>query len=173
MSFHGFCFSIIRIPLFYRGRGIEIFWVNLWVLSILSNTEMGCIWSPESTKDEKSPTWVKSSVRKKSNIEVLMTIHGFMGSYWLVLMGSCEKLRTFSLFLAWSRQKFNDGRPCLGFLGRANEGGSKWKENICPMGKIWQKRQNKRQNRQNFPINIFNEIIDYSFLPEILTFFAF
>jgi hypothetical protein len=41
----------------------------------------------ESTEGEKSPTWVKCSIRKKSNIEILMTIYGFMGSYWLVLMG--------------------------------------------------------------------------------------
>ncbi len=41
------------------------------------------------------------------------------------------------------------------------EGGSNWKENICHMGKNWQKRQ-------NFPMNIFNDIIDYSFLPENL-----
>ncbi len=40
-------------------------------------------------------------------------------------------------------------------------------------GKNWQKRQNKRQKRQNFPINIFNEIIDYSFLPENLIILAF
>ncbi len=37
-------------------------------------------------------------MNKKSNIEVLMTIYGFMRSYWLVLMGSCEKFRTFDFF---------------------------------------------------------------------------
>jgi hypothetical protein len=36
-------------------------------------------------------------VHKKSNIEVLMTIYSFMGS-WLVLMGSCEKFRIFNCF---------------------------------------------------------------------------
>ncbi len=54
--------------------------------------------APELTEGEKSPTWVKCSVRKKSNIKVLMTIYGFMGSYWLVLMGSCEKFRTINFF---------------------------------------------------------------------------
>jgi DNA relaxase NicK len=50
--------------------------------------------APESIEGEKSPTWVKFSVRRKSNIEVLMNIYSFMGSYWFVLMGSCEKFRT-------------------------------------------------------------------------------
>ncbi len=79
--------------------------------------------APESTEGEKSPTWVKCSVRKKSNIEILMTIYGFVDSYWSVLMGSCEKFRTFNLFHCfWLEidRNFNDGRPCLGFLGRAN-----------------------------------------------------
>ncbi len=59
------------------------------------------MWSkmaPKSTKGEKSPTWVKCSMNEKSNIEALMTIYGFMGSYWLVLMRSCEKFRTFIFF---------------------------------------------------------------------------
>jgi hypothetical protein len=78
--------------------------------------------SPESTEGEKSPTWVNCSVRKKSNIEILMTIFGFLESYWLFLMGSCEKFRTFNFFHCFwlDRQNFNDGRPRLGFLGRAN-----------------------------------------------------
>ncbi len=54
--------------------------------------------APESTEGEKSPTWVKCSVRKKSNIEILMTIYDLLGIQWLVLMGSREKFRTFNFF---------------------------------------------------------------------------
>ncbi len=58
--------------------------------------------SPESNEGEKSPTWVKCLIRKKSNIEVLMIIYGLMGSYyWLVLMGSCEKFRNFIFFIVF------------------------------------------------------------------------
>ncbi len=39
----------------------------------------------------------------------------FNGTMWKI-----QDFQFFSLFLAWNRQKFNDGRPCLGFLGRAN-----------------------------------------------------
>ncbi len=52
----------------------------------------------ESTEGEKSPTQVKCSVRKKSNIEILMSIYGFLGTYWLVLMVPCKKFRTFNFF---------------------------------------------------------------------------
>jgi hypothetical protein len=54
--------------------------------------------APESTEGEKSSTSVKCSINKKSNIEILMIIYGFMGSYWLVLMGSFKKFRTFNFF---------------------------------------------------------------------------
>jgi hypothetical protein len=38
----------------------------------------------------------------------------------------------------------------------------------------WEKFDKKDKTKdKNFPINIFNEIINYSFLPEILTIFAF
>jgi hypothetical protein len=47
----------------------------------------------ESTEGEKSPTWVECLIRKKFNIEILMTIYGLMGSYWLVLMGLQEKIK--------------------------------------------------------------------------------
>jgi hypothetical protein len=41
------------------------------------------------------------------------------------------------------------------------------------MGKNDKKDKTKDKIDKNFPINIFNEIIDYSFLPENLTIFAF
>jgi hypothetical protein len=41
----------------------------------------------------KSPTWVKCSVRKKSNIEVPMSKYGFLGSYWTVLIRPQEIFR--------------------------------------------------------------------------------
>jgi hypothetical protein len=59
------------------------------------------LWStmaPESTEGENSPTWVKCSIHKKSNSEILMTICSFMGSYWIVLMRLQEKYRTFNFF---------------------------------------------------------------------------
>jgi hypothetical protein len=37
-------------------------------------------------------------MNKKSNIEILLAIYGVLGSYWLVLMASCEKFRTFKFF---------------------------------------------------------------------------
>ncbi len=55
--------------------------------------------APESTEGEKLPTWVKCSMNKKSNIKILMSIYGLMGSYWVVLMRSCEKFRTFNFFV--------------------------------------------------------------------------
>ncbi len=54
--------------------------------------------APESTEGEKSPTWVKCFIRRKSNIEVLMTIYGLMGSYWIVLIRLHEKFRTSIFF---------------------------------------------------------------------------
>ncbi len=36
--------------------------------------------APESTEGEKSSTWIKCSIRRKSNREILMSIYGFMGS---------------------------------------------------------------------------------------------
>jgi hypothetical protein len=52
-----------------------------------------------------------------------MTIYSFLDSYWLFLMGSCEKFKTFNFFHYFRLEidrNFNDGRPRLGFLGRAN-----------------------------------------------------
>jgi hypothetical protein len=68
--------------------------------------------APESTEGEKSPTWVKCSIHKKSNIEILMIIYGFMGSYWLVLMGFQEKIKK-NFFFTFERNilNLNDGRP--------------------------------------------------------------
>ncbi len=74
--------------------------------------------APESTEGEKSPTWVKCLVRKKSNIEILLAVYSFLGSYWLVLMRPCEKFWFFDFFHCfWLEidRNFNDGRPCLGF----------------------------------------------------------
>ncbi len=51
--------------------------------------------APKLTEGEKSPTQVKWSFRKKLNFDVLMTINGFMGNYWFVLMRSREKFRSF------------------------------------------------------------------------------
>ncbi len=54
--------------------------------------------APKSTKGEKSLTWVKCLIRRKWNLEILMIIYGFLESYWLVLMGPCEKLMKKNLF---------------------------------------------------------------------------
>ncbi len=59
------------------------------------------LWSkvaPESTEGEKSPTQVKCSIRFKSNNEFFMSIYGFLGSLWVVLMRSCENFRSFNFF---------------------------------------------------------------------------
>jgi hypothetical protein len=62
--------------------------------------------APESTEGEKSSTWVKYSIRKKSNIEILMTIYGFMGSYWIVLLGLQEKIRNLNFFIVFGLKYF-------------------------------------------------------------------
>jgi hypothetical protein len=49
----------------------------------------------DRTEGEKSQTCVKCVNCRKSNIKILMTIYGLMGSYWFILMGSCEKFRSF------------------------------------------------------------------------------
>ncbi len=53
-----------------------------------SNQDLRTIkWSteaPKSTEGEKSPTWVKCSIRRNSNIEILMSIYVFMESQWFV-----------------------------------------------------------------------------------------
>ncbi len=54
--------------------------------------------APESTEGEKSPTWVKCFIRRKSNIEILLAIYDLMGSYWLVLIRLHEKFRTINFF---------------------------------------------------------------------------
>ncbi len=46
--------------------------------------------APKLTEGEKSPTWVKCLIRRKSNLEILMSIYGLNG--WLVLTCPGKKL---------------------------------------------------------------------------------
>jgi hypothetical protein len=63
------------------------------------------IWGHYSGKEgEKSPTSVKYSIRRKSNIEILMAKYGFMGSYWLLLIRPQEKFRTLNFFFHFFEQ---------------------------------------------------------------------